>query len=1182
MLYGYNNRMNLGISFGIFDLSGVIMLVLAGTSSLYLLKKKPRSQSSQKLLWFFLCVILSAIATIVTNSGVPWDWAISPFQDALIILGGVFLVRFAYLFPSNDQPREARWVVAFFAILASACLTYSFIFAVQYISNLSADLDSNQAYYLMTPLAIVLTVFVFFRRSIHISSQDHALTVTERKPLSSSFSLLFRTDNRSAIALRNYGLALATALAPVVVVLLKSAMLDVIASFIFNFGSVIAISAIMLVYLNYSPEPITISAKLLGLSLSSILLILGFAGVWVYTLAGPQGNIIVLIFIALVLLSSVLLIIIFPVFYRTALLDPLNELLKGVKKANEGNLKVQVDVQYDDEIGFLTQSFNRMISSLNEATIQLKDRSRYLESEISQRTRELTETNLKLEAENREREKAEAKLNRQLRYQQSISSCSQTLLQVANDSAEQRQILNQALEHLRTAARASRAYVHQIYQNSEPGLFIRILAEASEAGISRDIDNPNNQKVPLTILPEELINTLAGGSPSGGLTVDVFANRPQLLERLLNRVDPLLSIQLFPIILKDQWWGYVGFDDCMTPRNWDDSEVSMLCTASEMIGNTLQRWEAEAQLRGSQDRLESLVEERTAALVDEIANRELLANDLENRLHIEREVAVISARLQDITDPRTSLLASLEDLGHIMLAERAFLVEYRPENTLRIREFYEWHAPGIPSVTNDTLELNAEALILLEDRLRMGSALFIEDTAKMDPSALQTSQILQALGMHSLLLTPLMNEDRLRGILGCGNLSVSAKDSQSNLHAFELVAVLMNNLLQREQLIQTLEERVAERTRQLTTFLDMAMLSDQTLDIEEILQPTLAAVIELSSCDACSIHLINEDSTRLQLVAQRGIPLEYHNPLQEIVISAHFKEWLEETNNFHKQSLELKNFYPETFYFPGYQTFYTTRIKASGKSQGLLNCYRVDDQHFTSFQSTILTALGELLGIIVENYRLRNEAEELATIEERQRLAREIHDAISQSVYSLSLFARSAKDAHDVGDDRKLTSNLQDLETIALQAMREMRLLLYHLRETGMEENISSALESRFNQVERRLGLHATFETNTSITLPREMNHEIWRIIIESLNNVIKHANAADVLVKLVVKDEKLLVIVQDDGIGYDTQLATHGMGLKNMRLRADRLGGKLMMISLPGKGTQMSLEVPLIGKDIE
>jgi two-component system sensor histidine kinase DegS len=100
--------------------------------------------------------------------------------------------------------------------------------------------------------------------------------------------------------------------------------------------------------------------------------------------------------------------------------------------------------------------------------------------------------------------------------------------------------------------------------------------------------------------------------------------------------------------------------------------------------------------------------------------------------------------------------------------------------------------------------------------------------------------------------------------------------------------------------------------------------------------------------------------------------------------------------------------------------------------------------------------------------------------------------------------------------------------------------------------------------------------------LPRETNHEIWRIIIESLNNVIKHANAADVLVKLVVKDEKLLVIVQDDGIGYDTQLATHGMGLKNMRLRADRLGGKLMMISLPGKGTQMSLEVPLIGKDIE
>ena len=162
----YNGPMQSSISLGIFDLSGVIMLVLAGTCLAYLYQVKKLTAASRMLRLFFICVMLSAIATIITNSGLAWDWAFAPSQDAFLILGGVFLVRFAHLYPEKDQPNEARWTVTLFALLAAAALTFSVSFAFRYIANLPGDLKENPAYYLILPAAISITVILFFRRSV--------------------------------------------------------------------------------------------------------------------------------------------------------------------------------------------------------------------------------------------------------------------------------------------------------------------------------------------------------------------------------------------------------------------------------------------------------------------------------------------------------------------------------------------------------------------------------------------------------------------------------------------------------------------------------------------------------------------------------------------------------------------------------------------------------------------------------------------------------------------------------------------------------------------------------------------------------------------------------------------------------------------------------------------------------
>ena len=1072
-----------------------------------------------------------------------------------------------------------------------AALTYAVSFAIRYFANLPGDLDEHQAFYLLTPIAILIMIIVFFRRSIHTSDQSRSSRESDARAGGASFKVLIKPLNRSAVALRSYGLSLAIGLIPVLVVVVKAIIPAVTASFLFNFGAVMAIAAMMLTYLNHASEPVTISAKLIGISLVSVVLILGFAGVWIYHAnPGLDEHKLVSQLILLVLLSSLLIILIFPLFFRTALLDPLEQLSGGVKQANEGNLDIQVPVQYDDEIGFLTRSFNRMVSTLNEARLELKNQASVLEQAVDERTTELFQKTEQLEKENADRQNAEARLNLQLLYQQALAGCSQALLVTADNESNQQGVLNQALEYLRSVVQVSWAYVIRTFDDPEMGICAGILAEVTAERIFPHIDNPANQSVPLSRFPSEMVKSLANGRPYGGPSRQVLASSQRMLEDFLNQKNPLLSFICFPIFDQDGWWGFVGFDDCVTEREWDEMEISILRTASEMIGSTLQRWGTETQLRETLDHLEMRVEERTAALSqsninlnEEISQRQNAQKDLESRLHIEEILAAVSARLLEPTKIKANIAASLEDLAKIMDTGRIFLAVFDSQSNNQVREYIEWHRSELLPVPEDALHSSMAYLPMLRDRLLEGKTIYIDDTSQFQSNLEIELQFLQERNVQSLVLLPIVIDHKLQAMLGCSNLQASADAIQGNLHTLELVASMLKSLLQREHLIETLEKQVAERTRQLTTFLDMAMLSDQAQDLADLLQPTLLSVTQIASCDAAAIHIINTEQSCLELIAQRGIPLKFIESLSDVEIDSGLSEWLAYADPYEVfDDLDSSPNFLEPFCLPVFGAFFVNRLGTGSKALGLLSCYRVEDHPFSPFQATLLNSLGELLGIIVENHRLRIEAGELAAVEERQRLAREIHDAVSQSVYSLSLFARSASDAFDDQDQVKLIATLQDIENTALGAMREMRLLLYQLREAGQEEDITTALSARFEQVEKRLGIQSTFEIGPDIFLPAHIQHELQRIIIEALNNVVKHASASRVDVLISCLDENLTVSIWDDGIGFDSDVRFPGMGLMNMQTRAGSLGGDLDITSKSGQGTRMSLKVPMACLDSE
>jgi signal transduction histidine kinase len=209
---------------------------------------------------------------------------------------------------------------------------------------------------------------------------------------------------------------------------------------------------------------------------------------------------------------------------------------------------------------------------------------------------------------------------------------------------------------------------------------------------------------------------------------------------------------------------------------------------------------------------------------------------------------------------------------------------------------------------------------------------------------------------------------------------------------------------------------------------------------------------------------------------------------------------------------------------------------------------------------------------------LYQQAEQLAVMEERSRLARELHDSVTQSLYSLTLFAEVGRRAAEAGEPERVIDYLNRLGQVTQQALKEMRLLLYELRASTLEaEGLVGALQQRLDAVEKRAGIEGRLVIEEMVELPALVEEGLYRIAQEALNNALKHAAATLVTVRISANGERAELEVVDNGISFDpTNISnTGGMGLTNMRERAEQLGGTLTIYSKPGQGTRVKVNVP-------
>jgi signal transduction histidine kinase len=257
-------------------------------------------------------------------------------------------------------------------------------------------------------------------------------------------------------------------------------------------------------------------------------------------------------------------------------------------------------------------------------------------------------------------------------------------------------------------------------------------------------------------------------------------------------------------------------------------------------------------------------------------------------------------------------------------------------------------------------------------------------------------------------------------------------------------------------------------------------------------------------------------------------------------------------------------------------------LLSKGEPLGTINLFSQNLRTPAPEQLSLLAAIGQQIGVAMENAELYEQAQKLAAAEERQRLARDLHDSVTQALYGVTLYAEAANRLLQVGEVEQATEHLNDLRETAQEALREVRLLIFQLRPPVLEkEGLLAALQARLEAVEGRSGLKTVLDTEGNGNLerlPLELETGLYRIAQEALNNILKHAQAHEVRVSLqyIEPDRRIILEISDDGQGFE---ANNGagkgrLGLRSMQERAALLGGELTITSSPGGGTCIRVEV--------
>ncbi|HEX5809200.1 MAG TPA: GAF domain-containing sensor histidine kinase, partial [Anaerolineales bacterium] len=422
----------------------------------------------------------------------------------------------------------------------------------------------------------------------------------------------------------------------------------------------------------------------------------------------------------------------------------------------------------------------------------------------------------------------------------------------------------------------------------------------------------------------------------------------------------------------------------------------------------------------------------------------------------------------------------------------------------------------------------------------------------------------------SWLGVPILVNDQVTGILSVQNLDRENAFDQSDVHLLQTFAASMSIALENARLFSQAERR-AEQFRVLTE-VSQHLISLTALD--ELLGNIVRTVKEAFGYLNVGIGLVegNEVVSRAEAGAFEE---KYHSV--RVPLGHGVWGWVAQNGRSLISDQMDADWNHEHFAQEGIHSHVCVPLKLKNTVIGVMSADSNRVGAFDRSDEIILQTLANQASVAIDNVRLYEKEKQVAILEERQRLGRELHDSVTQSLYGISLYAQAALGKLAANQPDQTRQYLVDIQNTAQESLADMRLLIFELRPPILDkEGLISALENRLSAVENRAKIKSSIRSNLTGRLPSEVEQGLYQIAREALNNVVKHSFAKNVFINVEQDPATVSMEIRDDGIGFDAETACRKgcLGLANIQDRARAQGWQLELESSPGNGARIKVEI--------
>ena len=572
-----------------------------------------------------------------------------------------------------------------------------------------------------------------------------------------------------------------------------------------------------------------------------------------------------------------------------------------------------------------------------------------------------------------------------------------------------------------------------------------------------------------------------------------------------------------------------------------------------------------------EEELERKVEERTRELTTLL----YVTRNINTTLELEPLLGLILDQLKNVVDYDSASINQLEE---------GMLQAVAARNRLPSQELRRIRYP-VDSVIDQEVIGTRKPFLLPDIHGETADAKYFRDLYTKNSEKLfgdKAQSVVNTLygNVHTWLRVPLIVNDQVIGML---TLSHREK-AYYTPRQVELVVAFADQAavaIENARLFETVEKRTSELssllnvTRSLVSTLELKPLLTLILkNLKQVIDYTGAAIAVLEGNEMVVLDY-NGPKDRETMLGVR-IPLSRESGYKEVlrrkepvIIGDMWSDdpWLEKVRADNLDIMRGR--------FEYAHSWLGVPLMTKNEFLGVLRLDHNEPNYFVELQAELALAFAYQAATAIENARLYEQARQLAALEERQKLARELHDSVSQALYGIVLGARTARTLLE-RDPSRIGEPLEYISTLAEAGLAEMRALIFELRPESLQsEGLVVALTKQIKALRARhqLVVDAVLCPEPEVSL--EIKEVLYRVAQEALHNIVKHARASHVEIQLETGTNTLSLFIHDDGMGFDPSGEFPGhLGLLSMRERVEKVKGSFRIESSPGKGTVIQVEI--------